>query len=117
MMSWSSKVKNGIYCLFYLTESSNKFVAKNDKSPLIGMKTFNQLRNGPFLTMGVVTIMPELFDALHHGMTQKAIALNKVSLQVWNPREWAERPYCQVDDTPYGGGPGMVMRFEPLDAA
>lgn len=75
------------------------------------MKTSNALK------LGIITILPDMFDALKHGITQKAMTLGKVDIQCWNPRDWAERPYCQVDDTPYGGGPGMVMRFEPLNAA
>jgi tRNA (guanine37-N1)-methyltransferase len=69
------------------------------------------------LQLGVITILPELIDALKHGMIQKAVTLQKVQIQAWNPRDWAPRPYCQVDDTPYGGGPGMVMRYEPLNEA
>jgi tRNA (guanine37-N1)-methyltransferase len=69
------------------------------------------------LKLGVISLLPEMFHALNHGITKKALSQEKASLHVWNPRDWAERPYCQVDDTPYGGGPGMVMRYEPVHAA
>lgn len=69
------------------------------------------------LSIGVVTILPQLFEILPHGMINKAINLNKVNIQTFNPRDWAERPYCQVDDTPYGGGAGMVLCYEPLHQA
>lgn len=69
------------------------------------------------LTIGIVTILPQLFELLAHGMIKKAIYLNKVNIQTFNPRDWAERPSCQVDDTPYGGGAGMVLRYEPLHKA
>ncbi|OGV26762.1 MAG: tRNA (guanosine(37)-N1)-methyltransferase TrmD [Legionellales bacterium RIFCSPHIGHO2_12_FULL_37_14] len=69
------------------------------------------------LKLGIVTLLPELFKLLNHGMIKKAITLNKVAIQTFNPRDFAKRPYCQVDDTPYGGGPGMVLCYEPLHKA
>lgn len=61
--------------------------------------------------------MPELFASLHHGVTGRAIEQGLAKVACWNPREWASRPYRQVDDKPYGGGPGMVMMYEPLHEA
>lgn len=69
------------------------------------------------LHFGVVSLMPEMFDVLHYGVTGRAIEQGLAQVDVWNPREWASRPYRQVDDKPYGGGPGMVMLYEPLHAA
>ena len=37
-----------------------------------------------------------------------------VSLAVWNPRDYTHDKHRTVDDRPYGGGPGMVMKFQPL---
>lgn len=66
---------------------------------------------------GVITLMPEMFDCLKFGITGRALEQQLIRLECWNPREWANRPYRQVDDKPYGGGPGMVMMYEPMDKA
>jgi tRNA (guanine37-N1)-methyltransferase len=54
---------------------------------------------------------------MKYGVTGRAIEQGLVKVDYWNPRDWASRPYRQVDDKPYGGGPGMVMMYEPLHAA
>lgn len=69
------------------------------------------------LHLGVISLIPEIFASLQHGVTGRAIEQGLVKIDYWNPREWASRPYRQVDDKPYGGGPGMVMLYEPLNAA
>jgi tRNA (guanine37-N1)-methyltransferase len=69
------------------------------------------------LHLGVVTLIPEILHALHYGITGRAIEQGIAKVDYWNPRDWAPRPYRQVDDKPYGGGPGMVMMYEPLQAA
>ncbi|WP_028388583.1 tRNA (guanosine(37)-N1)-methyltransferase TrmD [Legionella fairfieldensis] len=68
------------------------------------------------LHLGVISLLPELFDSLKYGITGRAIEQKIVRVDCWNPRDWAPRPYRQVDDKPYGGGPGMVMMYEPLEA-
>ncbi|MDR3501028.1 MAG: tRNA (guanosine(37)-N1)-methyltransferase TrmD [Legionella sp.] len=69
------------------------------------------------LHLGVITLIPEILNALNYGITGRAIEQGLVKIEHWNPRDWASRPYRQVDDKPYGGGPGMVMMYEPLQAA
>ncbi|WP_026069540.1 tRNA (guanosine(37)-N1)-methyltransferase TrmD [Legionella tunisiensis] len=69
------------------------------------------------LHLGVITLMPEMFDGLHHGVVGRALEQGLAKVDCWNPRDWTTRPYRQVDDKPYGGGPGMVMMYEPLHAA
>jgi len=65
-----------------------------------------------------VTLFPELFDGLFAStVIGKAIAAGVVAEHRTNPRDFAPGRYKQVDDTPYGGGPGMVMRVEPIAAA
>ena len=65
----------------------------------------------------VVTIFPEMFDALaDHGITRRALDERLFELRLWNPRDFATDGYRRVDDRPYGGGPGMVMLPEPLEA-
>lgn len=67
--------------------------------------------------LGVITLMPEILAVLDHGVTGRAIGQGIARVDSWNPRDWASRPYRQVDDKPYGGGPGMVMMYEPLVSA
>jgi tRNA (guanine37-N1)-methyltransferase len=66
----------------------------------------------------VITLFPGLFDALlDFGITGRAMDRGLFSFKAWNPRDFATDNYRTVDDRPYGGGPGMVMLAEPLDAA
>ena len=63
----------------------------------------------------VVTLFPEMFDAIsEHGITSRAIEKGLLSIQRWNPRDFTQDKHRTVDDRPYGGGPGMVMKVEPL---
>jgi tRNA (guanine37-N1)-methyltransferase len=66
----------------------------------------------------VITIFPSTLDALlDHGITRRALDEKLFELQAWDPRQFATDAYRRVDDRPYGGGPGMVMMAEPLQAA
>ena len=69
------------------------------------------------LHLGVITIMPDMFDSLKHGITGRAIEQGLAQIDCWNPRDWSHNAHKQVDDRPYGGGPGMVMMYEPVHAA
>ncbi|ARB93344.1 tRNA (guanosine(37)-N1)-methyltransferase TrmD [Legionella longbeachae] len=69
------------------------------------------------LHLGVITLIPEILNALNYGVSGRAIDQGLVKIDFWNPRDWSSRPYRQVDDKPYGGGPGMVMMYEPLRSA
>jgi tRNA (guanine37-N1)-methyltransferase len=69
------------------------------------------------LHFGVISLIPEILSGLHYGITGRAIEQGLVQIETWNPRDWSSRPYRQVDDKPYGGGPGMVMMYEPLNKA
>ncbi|MBM3320186.1 MAG: tRNA (guanosine(37)-N1)-methyltransferase TrmD [Candidatus Eisenbacteria bacterium] len=63
----------------------------------------------------VVTIFPGLFPGpLAEGVTGKALAAGKAEIVPVNLRDFAEDRHQTTDDTPYGGGPGMVMKPEPL---
>jgi tRNA (guanine37-N1)-methyltransferase len=65
--------------------------------------------------VGVVSIFPEMFRTLtSEGVVARAIAAGALSLVVENPRDYTEDRHSTVDDRPYGGGPGMVMKVEPL---
>lgn len=66
----------------------------------------------------VVTIFPEMvMSAAGFGVTGRAIEREIVSLSVWNPRDYTHDKHRTVDDRPYGGGPGMVMKYQPLHEA
>lgn len=69
------------------------------------------------LHFGVISLIPEILNALHYGITGRAVEQKLIKIDFWNPRDWASRPYRQIDDKPYGGGPGMVMMYEPLHKA
>lgn len=66
----------------------------------------------------VVTLFPEMFNAVRRqGVTGRAFERGIADLHLWNPRDFTSDPHRTVDDRPYGGGPGMVMKVEPLSAA
>jgi tRNA (guanine37-N1)-methyltransferase len=66
----------------------------------------------------VITVFPELFAPVFAaGVVGRAIGKGLVELQAHDLRAFSEDRHRQVDDVPYGGGPGMVMKPEPLFAA
>jgi tRNA (guanine37-N1)-methyltransferase len=66
----------------------------------------------------VITLFPEMFDGvLHTSMLWKAQKSDAVEFRMVNLREFGLGPRKQVDDTPYGGGDGMLLMPEPLFAA
>lgn len=70
------------------------------------------------MQIDVVTLFPEMFSALTaSGVTRRALEQGIWALHTHYPRDFAYDNYRTVDDRPYGGGPGMVMRAEPLEAA
>jgi tRNA (guanine37-N1)-methyltransferase len=63
----------------------------------------------------VISLFPEMIqEAARYGVTGKAIENGIVGLSVWNPRDYTHDRHKTVDDRPYGGGPGMVMKYQPL---
>ncbi len=63
----------------------------------------------------VITLFPQMVeDAAAYGVTGKAIENGLVGLKTWNPRDYTHDRHRTVDDRPYGGGPGMVMKYQPL---
>lgn len=70
------------------------------------------------MKFAVITLFPEMFAALtEHGVVGRAFRKKKADLCCINPRVFTADKHQTVDDRPYGGGPGMVMRAEPLAAA
>jgi tRNA (guanine37-N1)-methyltransferase len=66
------------------------------------------------MKIGVITLFPEIFEALEHSITGRALKNNQLELQLWQLRDFAHDKHKTVDDKPYGGGPGMLMKVEPL---
>jgi tRNA (guanine37-N1)-methyltransferase len=66
---------------------------------------------------GVVTLFPEMFQALSCGIISRALNKGLLTIDFYNPRDFTTDLHKTVDDRPYGGGPGMVMKVEPLLAA
>jgi len=63
----------------------------------------------------VLTLFPAMFDPLMHvGVIGRAAAKQVFDIEVHNLRDWADPPHYMVDDAPYGGGGGMVMKPEPV---
>ncbi len=63
----------------------------------------------------VITIFPEIFRGyLGQSLLAKAIDKGLVSVGIHDLRDWASGPHRSVDDRPYGGGPGMVLKVEPI---
>ncbi|HLF24597.1 MAG TPA: tRNA (guanosine(37)-N1)-methyltransferase TrmD [Burkholderiales bacterium] len=70
------------------------------------------------MRIDVISIFPPMFEAVSEfGITGRAVRTGLLTLRVWDPRNFTEDKHRSVDDRPYGGGPGMVMRPEPLARA
>jgi tRNA (guanine37-N1)-methyltransferase len=66
----------------------------------------------------VVTLFPEFVaQAVRVGVLGRAIEAGRVAVQATTPREFATDVHRTVDDRPYGGGPGMVLKVEPARTA
>ena len=69
-------------------------------------------------TYNVITLFPNLIEEWKNiGIVRQAIKNQLVNIQTTNLRDFGIGEYKQVDDAPYGGGPGMVLMPEPLDNA
>ncbi|MEO2082860.1 MAG: tRNA (guanosine(37)-N1)-methyltransferase TrmD [Desulfurobacteriaceae bacterium] len=67
------------------------------------------------MRFSVLTVLPGLFDCfLREGVIGKAVSSGKVEVNVFNLRDFAFDKHRVVDDVPYGGGPGMVLKPEPI---
>ena len=73
--------------------------------------------SGPDLRVDVVTIFPDYLAPLGQSLLGRAIDRGQVEAHVHDLRRWTDDVHRSVDDPPYGGGPGMVMRPEPWGRA
>ncbi|MFA5247693.1 MAG: tRNA (guanosine(37)-N1)-methyltransferase TrmD [Patescibacteria group bacterium] len=63
----------------------------------------------------VITIFPEILDSyFSEGIVGRALKNKKIKIKVHNLRDWTTDNHKTVDDSPYGGGAGMVMKVEPI---
>lgn len=70
------------------------------------------------MQLGIVSLFPEMFNAVtDHGISGRAVRSGLVNLEFYNPRDFTTDKHRTVDDKPFGGGPGMLMKTEPLIAA
>jgi tRNA (guanine37-N1)-methyltransferase len=70
------------------------------------------------MRIAVVTLFPVMVrEALTHGVVGRALERGSVSVECFDPRDWAADVHRTVDDRSYGGGPGMVLKVEPLRSA
>ena len=66
------------------------------------------------MRLDILTLFPEMFAPLHYSIPARAQQAGVVELHLHQLRQWGKGKHRQVDDTPYGGGPGMVMACPPL---
>lgn len=67
------------------------------------------------MRFNVVTLFPELITSVANvGVLGRAVKNGLFQLECWNPRDYTHDKHRTVDDRPYGGGPGMLMKVEPL---
>jgi tRNA (guanine37-N1)-methyltransferase len=70
------------------------------------------------MRIAVVTLFPLMIrDALAHGVVGRALERGVAQVECFDPRDYTADAHRTVDDRPYGGGPGMVLKVEPLRAA
>ena len=70
------------------------------------------------MDIAVVSLFPEMFAAISdYGVTGRAVEQGQLRLSLSNPRDYATDRHGTVDDRPYGGGPGMLIKIDTLEAA
>lgn len=68
------------------------------------------------MRIDVITLFPEMVEqVINYGVVGRAADQNLLDLQCWNPRDYTVDRHRTVDDRPYGGGPGMLMKVQPLE--
>ena len=67
------------------------------------------------MRIDVISLFPEMVEQVKEfGIPARACKQDKLHLKCWNPRDYTSDGHHTVDDRPYGGGPGMVMKYQPL---
>lgn len=65
----------------------------------------------------VLTLFPEMFEPLKQSIIKRAVEKNLIDINLINIRDFSEDKHNKVDDTPYGGGAGMLMKPDVVDRA
>ncbi len=67
------------------------------------------------MRIDVLTLFPDMFPGyLGQSLLKRAIERGLITVNLYNLRDWASGRHRVVDDTPYGGGPGMILKVEPV---
>ena len=67
------------------------------------------------MRIDILTLFPEMFNGfVTESIIKRAIDKEKVKINVINFRDYTDDPHGKVDDTPFGGGPGMVLKVQPI---
>ena len=67
------------------------------------------------MKISILSLFPHMFDGfLNESIIKRAIEDKKVEIEIIDFREYTEDPHKKVDDTPYGGGAGMVLACQPI---
>jgi len=69
------------------------------------------------LHIQIIAVLPEIFEALNYGIPHRAQKKGKVMIELLNLRDFNHEKHRRIDDKPYGGGPGMVIKPEPITSA
>jgi tRNA (guanine37-N1)-methyltransferase len=70
------------------------------------------------MRIDVVTLFPDMIrDFCRYGIPRIALEKGLLEVETWNPRDYTTNRHRNVDDRPYGGGPGMVMQVQPVSDA
>ncbi|MFQ3188874.1 MAG: tRNA (guanine37-N1)-methyltransferase [Gammaproteobacteria bacterium] len=68
------------------------------------------------MRIDVITLFPEMVEqVVKYGVVGRAADQSLINLECWNPRNYTLDKHRTVDDRPYGGGPGMLMKVQPLE--
>lgn len=75
---------------------------------------YNKNKNNLPKLFDIITLFPEAFSYLDSSLFKRAKEKNLIKINFWNPRDFTLDKHKTVDDYPYGGGPGMVLKPEPI---
>jgi tRNA (guanine37-N1)-methyltransferase len=66
------------------------------------------------MVFDILTIFPNSFSAIQESIVKRAVDNDLVRINIWDLRKWTDDPHHSVDDKPFGGGAGMVMKIRPI---
>ena len=69
------------------------------------------------MRIDILTLFPEMFAPLRTSIIGRAVNSNKLEINVYDIREYTLDKHKKCDDTPFGGGAGMVMMAQPIASA